>query len=126
MHKILVVEDDADNVEIMEQFLGLCQFQVVVARDGPSGVALAVSERPDLILMDLGLPLPEDGLVATREIRARAGTETIPIIALTARNMPGDIERAREAGCTDFESKPFDFDHLHDKIRQHLTQRSSQ
>ncbi len=120
MPKILVVEDDPNNLEIILRFLKIRKFATVNAMNGPDGVALALSEKPDLILMDLSLPFPEDGLVATRQIRAQAGTETIPIIALTALAMAQDKEKARAAGCNDFESKPVDFKRLLVKIQQCL------
>ena len=120
MPRILVVEDDLTNLEIIVRFLKISQFEVVTAGNGPEGVALALSEKPDLILMDLGLPNPEDGLEATRQIRAQAGTESIPIIAFTARSMAQDKEKARAAGCNDFESKPVDFKRLRVKIQQCL------
>jgi CheY-like chemotaxis protein len=120
MPKILVVEDDLMNLEIIVRFLKLSKFTVVTAANGPDGVALALAEKPDLILMDLGLPEPEDGLEATRQIRAQAGTETLPIIAFTARSMAQDKEKARTAGCNDFESKPVDFKRLLAKIHRWL------
>jgi two-component system cell cycle response regulator DivK len=120
MPKILVVEDDPNNMELILRFLKISKFVTVSAVNGPDGVALAASEKPDLILMDLGLPNPEDGLEATRQIRAQAGTETIPIIAFTARSMANDKEKARLAGCNDFESKPVDFRRLMVKIQQCL------
>ena len=120
MTKILVVEDDPNNLEIILRFLKISKFNAVSAVNGPDGVALASSEKPDLILMDLGLPNPEDGLEATRQIRAQPGTETIPIIAFTARSMANDKEKARLAGCNDFESKPVDFKRLMVKIQQCL------
>jgi CheY-like chemotaxis protein len=122
MRKILVVEDDHNNLEIVVRFLRISKFSVVTAVNGPDGVALALAEKPDLILMDLGLPNPEDGLEATRRIRAQAGTETIPIIAFTARSMAQDKEKAQSAGCNDFESKPVDFKRLLVKIQQCLPQ----
>jgi CheY-like chemotaxis protein len=120
MPKILVVEDDLTNLEIIVRFLKISQFEVVTAANGPEGVALALSEKPDLVLMDLGLPNPEDGLEATRQIRAQPGTRAIPIIAFTARSMAQDKEKARAAGCNDFESKPVDFKRLRVKIQQCL------
>ena len=120
MPKVLVVEDDTNNLEIIVRFLKISKFEVVTATNGPDGVAMALTEKPDLILMDLGLPNPEDGLDATRQIRAQAGTEVIPIIAFTARSMAQDKEKARLAGCDDFESKPVDFKRLKVKIQQCL------
>jgi CheY-like chemotaxis protein len=121
MLKILVVEDDLTNLEIIVRFLKISKFHVVTAETGPDGVALAQAEKPDLILMDLGLPNPEDGLEATRQIRATSVTQTIPIIAFTARSMAQDKEKAQAAGCNDFESKPVDFKRLMLKIQQCLT-----
>jgi two-component system, cell cycle response regulator DivK len=112
MARILVVEDEPNNLEIVTRLLVMFGHEVTSAKDGPSGVALARQERPDLILMDLGLPNHEDGLEATRQIRAEKGTEAIPIIAFTARTMTADVEKARQAGCNDFEGKPFDFRRL--------------
>ncbi len=120
MPKILVVEDDPSNLEIVVRLLKSRKFTVVTAVNGPDGVVAAAAERPDLILMDLGLPEPEDGLLATRQIRDRADTHAIPIIAFTARSMAQDRKKAEEAGCTDFESKPIDFARLLAKIQQHL------
>jgi CheY-like chemotaxis protein len=120
MTKILVVEDDLTNLEIIVRYLEMSKFEVVTAANGPEGVALAQSTKPDLILMDLGLPHPEDGLEATRQIRTQAGTEKIPIIAFTARSMAHDKEKARLAGCNDFESKPVDFKRLRVKMEQCL------
>jgi two-component system cell cycle response regulator DivK len=125
MPKILVVEDDPDNMEIILRFLKIRKFEVVTALDVPTGVALALAEQPDLILMDMGLPNPEDGLEATRQIRAQAGTEKIPIIAFTARAMAQDREKARAVGCNDFESKPVDFKRLLIKIQDCLSRTRS-
>jgi two-component system cell cycle response regulator DivK len=125
MPKILVVEDDPNNLEIIQRFLKLRQFEVVAALDVPTSVRLALTEKPDLILMDMGLPDPEDGLEATRQIRAQAGTETIPIIAFTARAMAQDREKARAAGCNEFESKPVDFKRLLLKIQDCLARTPS-
>jgi CheY-like chemotaxis protein len=120
MPKVLVVEDDPNNLEIILRFLKISKFSVVSATNGPDGVRMALTEQPDLILMDMGLPNPEDGLEATRQIRAQAGTETIPIIAFTARAMAQDKEKARAAGCNEFESKPVDFKRLLVKIQECL------
>jgi CheY-like chemotaxis protein len=120
MRKVLVVEDDPNNLEIIVRFLTISGFAVVSAANGPDGVAAARNEKPDLILMDMGLPNPEDGLEATRQIRGQGGTRTIPIIAFTAFSMAQDKEKARCAGCNDFESKPIDFRRLRVKIQQCL------
>ena len=120
MTKILVVEDDLNNMEIIVRFLRMKKYDVHSATNGPDGVAMARAERPDLILMDLSLPNPEDGLDATRQIRAQAGTEEIPVIAFTAHSMAQDKEKARAAGCNDFESKPVDFKRLLVKIHECL------
>jgi CheY-like chemotaxis protein len=91
-------------------------YTVVVATDGAQGVAMAASERPDLVLMDLSLPVL-DGWEATRRIKAAAETRGIPVIALTAHAMSGDEEKARAAGCDDFDTKPVELDRLLGKIR---------
>ena len=104
MKKILIVEDVELNVELVTQLLE-DDFELAVARDGEQGIAMATSERPDLILMDMSLPLC-DGYEATRRIRA-AGL-AMPIIALSAHAMAGDAERALAAGCDDYLTKPLD------------------
>ena len=114
--KILYVEDNEDNIYVLENRLSRQGHQVVIARDGATGVQLAASERPDLILMDLSLPVL-DGWAATRQIKAAAPTRHIPIIALTANAMTGDREKALAAGCDDFDTKPIEMPRLLDKIR---------
>jgi CheY-like chemotaxis protein len=104
MKKILIVEDVELNVELVTQLLE-DDFELAVARDGEQGIAMATSERPDLILMDMSLPLC-DGYEATRRIRA-AGL-AMPIIGLSAHAMAGDAERALAAGCDDYLTKPLD------------------
>jgi CheY-like chemotaxis protein len=104
MKKILIVEDVELNVELVTQLLE-DDFELAVARDGAQGIAMATSERPDLILMDMSLPLC-DGYEATRRIRA-AGL-AMPIIGLSAHAMAGDAERALAAGCDDYLTKPLD------------------
>jgi CheY-like chemotaxis protein len=121
MPKILVVEDDADNVEIVTRFLRKQNHEVIIAYDGPTGVRLAVSEKPDLILMDERLPNDGDGQKATREIRARPELETTPIIALTAKCMPQDMQEFKTAGCTAIVKKPFDFQVLSQTIASLLS-----
>ena len=113
--KILYVEDNEDNVYVVQQRLARAGYTVVVAPDGEHGLAMAEAERPDLILMDLSLPIL-DGWEATRRLKAAAHTRHIPIIALSAHAMTGDRERALAAGCDDYDSKPVDFARLRGKI----------
>jgi CheY-like chemotaxis protein len=114
--KILYVEDNDDNVYMLENRLKRNGYTVVIARDGAQGVALAVNERPDLILMDLSLPVL-DGWEATRQIKAAPETSRIPVIALTANAMAGDRDKALAAGCDDFDTKPVELPRLLGKIR---------
>ena len=114
--KILYVEDNDDNVYMLENRLKRNGYTVVIARDGAQGVELAVSERPDLILMDLSLPVL-DGWEATRQIKAAPETSAIPVIALTANAMAGDRDKALAAGCDDFDTKPVELPRLLGKIR---------
>jgi two-component system cell cycle response regulator DivK len=114
--KILYVEDNDDNVYMLKNRLTRAGFTVVVATDGTQGVAMATSERPDLILMDLTLP-DIDGKEATRRIKADPATQRIPVIALTVNAMEGDKEQAIAAGCDDFDTKPVELARLLDKIR---------
>ncbi len=116
MTKILYVEDNEDNVYMLTRRLGRKGYEVVVAGDGEQGVAMARSEAPGLILMDLSLPAL-DGWEATRRIKAAPETRDIPVIALSAHAMAGDREKALEAGCDDFDTKPIEFARLLDKIR---------
>jgi CheY-like chemotaxis protein len=114
--KILYVEDNDDNVYMLKSRLTRAGFAVIVAKDGAQGVALAASEKPDLVLMDLSLPVL-DGWEATRRIKTAPETSGIPIIALTAHAMAGDQEKALAAGCDDFDSKPVELNRLLGKIR---------
>jgi CheY-like chemotaxis protein len=114
--KILYVEDNDDNIYMLKNRLTRAGFTVVIATDGAQGVAMAASERPDLVLMDLSLPVL-DGWEATRRIKAAPETSGIPIIALTAHAMSGDAEKALAAGCDDFDTKPVELPRLLDKIR---------
>jgi CheY-like chemotaxis protein len=117
MPKVLYVEDNDDNVYMLKMRLELEDgFEVLVAGDGEQGLAIAAAERPDLILMDLTLPVV-DGWEATRRLRLDPETRTIPIIALTAHAMAGDRERALAAGCDEFDTKPIDLERLLAKIR---------
>lgn len=117
--KVLYVEDNEDNVYMLKRRLTKLQWEVLIAGDGAQGVAMAHEHRPDLILMDLSLPVM-DGWEATRQIKASEATRDIPVIALTANAMAGDKERALQAGCDDFDIKPVDFPRLLDKIRAQL------
>ena len=114
--KILYIEDNEDNIYVLETRLKRQGHVVLIARDGASGVQLASTEQPDLILMDLSLPVL-DGWEATRRIKAAPQTRHIPIIALTANAMAGDREKALVAGCDDFDTKPIDMPRLLDKIQ---------
>ena len=111
MTKILLVEDNEMNRDMLSRRLERRGYEVVVAVDGPEGVLKAQSERPDLILMDMSLPVI-DGWEATRLIRKNPELATVPIIALTAHAMDGDRERAVEAGCNDYDVKPIDLPRL--------------
>ncbi len=115
MKKILIVEDVELNVDLLVQLLE-DNFALVVAGDGAAGVDTAARERPDLILMDMSLPVM-DGWEAARRINADSTLGGIPIIAVTAHAMRGDEERALECGCRDYLSKPIDEDLLFEKIR---------
>jgi len=121
--KILYVEDNEDNIFMLKNRLTRAGHTVVVATDGAQGVAMAASERPDVILMDLSLPVL-DGWQATREIKAAADTKHIPVIALTANAMAGDREKALAAGCDDYDTKPVELPRLLGKIKQ-LAERTS-
>ena len=114
--KILYVEDNEDNIYVLQNRLKRHGHTVVVARDGASGVQLATTEQPDLILMDLSLPVL-DGWEATRQIKAAQQTRHIPVIALTANAMTGDREKALAAGCDEFDTKPIVIPRLLEKIR---------
>ena len=119
--KILYVEDNDDNVYVVRQRLTRAGFTVLVAADGAQGIALATAEQPDLILMDLSLPIL-DGWEATRRLKEATRTKHIPIIALSAHAMTGDREKALAAGCDDYDTKPIDFERLRAKIDAFLSQ----
>jgi CheY-like chemotaxis protein len=114
--RILYVEDNDDNIYMLKNRLTRAGFTVIIATDGAQGVAMAASEQPDLILMDLTLP-KVDGEEATRRIKADPATQRIPVIALTANAMSGDREKALAAGCDDFDTKPVELPRLLGKIR---------
>lgn len=116
MPKILLVEDNEMNRDMLSRRLKRKGFEVVLAVDGQEGIDLAQSQAPDLILMDMSLPVV-DGWEATRLLKAQPGTRTIPVIALTAHAMAGDREKALEAGCDDYDIKPIDLERLLGKIQ---------
>ena len=118
MKKIQVVEDDEFNRDLLEQLLE-DDYQVLMAVDGADCLQVTERERPDLILMDLSLPVI-DGWEATRRIKGDEALKSIPVIALTAHAMRGDEEKAREAGCDDFLIKPIDEEILYEKLRRLL------
>ena len=111
MPKILIVEDNEMNSDMLSRRLERRGFTVVLAVDGGEGVAKAKSEMPDLVLMDMSLPVM-NGWEATQAIRADASMAQLPVIALTAHSMPGDREKAMEAGCNDYDTKPIDLPRL--------------
>jgi CheY-like chemotaxis protein len=123
MPKILLVEDNEMNRDMLSRRLERKGYQVVCAVDGQLGLELAARERPDLILMDMSLPVL-DGWEATRRLKADAATRGIPVIALTAHAMASDEQKAREAGCDDFDTKPIELPRLLAKIEA-LLPRSS-
>lgn len=116
MAKILLVEDNEMNRDMLSRRLIRKGFQVIMALDGEQGVAMAKSEAPDLILMDMSLP-KIDGWEATRQLRSFPEYKSLPIIALTAHAMAGDKEKAIEAGCDDYDTKPIEFPRLLEKIQ---------
>jgi two-component system cell cycle response regulator DivK len=115
LNKILLVEDNEMNRDMLSRRLERKGYEVVIAVDGQAGVDMASSAGPDLILMDLSLPVM-DGWEATRRIKADAATQNIPVIALTAHAMAGDEQKALEAGCDDYDTKPVELNRLLGKI----------
>ena len=115
MTKVLYVEDNEDNIYMLKNRLSRKGYTVLIATDGAQGVAMAAAEQPELILMDLSLPVL-DGWEATRQIKAAEMTRHIPVIALSAHAMTGDREKALAAGCDDFDSKPIELDRLIGKM----------
>ena len=120
MPKILLVEDNEMNRDMLSRRLQRKDFEVEIAVDGQAGVNMASSHSPDLILMDLSLPVM-DGWEAIRVLKADPGTAAIPIIALTAHAMAGDEAKARDAGCDDYDTKPVNFARLLGKISDLLS-----
>jgi two-component system cell cycle response regulator DivK len=115
MTKILLVEDNEMNRDMLSRRLVRRGFQVVFAMDGQQGIDLARSERPDIVLMDMSLPVI-DGWEATRRLKADDATRSVPVIGLTAHAMAGDREKAIEAGCDHYDTKPVELDRLISKI----------
>jgi two-component system cell cycle response regulator DivK len=121
--KVLYVEDNDDNVYMLKMRLELLgDFEVVAAEDGEKGCAMVLSERPDLILMDLEMPRV-DGWEATRRLKADPQTRDIPIIALSAHALAGEREKALAAGCDEFDTKPIEFERLVATLRRVLAAR---
>ena len=114
--KILYIEDNEDNILILKRRLGRQGYEVIFAMDGAEGIAMVAEHKPDLILMDLSLPVM-DGWEATRRLKAAPETRSIPIVALTSHAMVCEREKALAAGCDDFDTKPVEFQRLLGKIR---------
>jgi two-component system cell cycle response regulator DivK len=118
--RILVVEDHEDNRQILRDLLASGGFDMIEARDGARAISAAEADHPDLILMDIQLPVI-DGYEATRRIKANPALKEIPIIIVTSYALSGDDEKAREAGCDDYVAKPFSPRQLLAKIRRHIS-----
>lgn len=120
MIRILYVEDNDDNIYMLKMRLEMLEgFEVLVAQDGQAGYETAASEKPDLILMDLEMPVV-DGWEATRRLKSDPGTSDIPIIALSAHALTGAREKALAVGCDEFDTKPVEFERLIEKIHRLL------
>ena len=117
MTKVLLVEDNEMNRDMLSRRLTRRGFQVVCAMDGQQGVDLTRSEKPDIILMDMSLPVM-DGWEATRRVKSDGATRNVPVIGLTSHAMSGDREKAIEAGCDDYDTKPVELDRLIGKIER--------
>jgi len=124
MPRILLVEDNEFNRDMLSRRLQRKGFDVIIAEDGESGIRLAQESRPDLILMDMDLPVL-DGWEATRRLKADPAMSSIPVVALTAHAMKSDHDRAMASGCDDFATKPIEFTVLLDKITRALSAGSS-
>ena len=120
MHKILLVEDNEMNRDMLSRRLQRKGFEVIIAIDGEEGVCMAAAHDPDLILMDISLP-GKDGYTSTRELKADPATQSIPIIALTANAMNGDRQRCLDSGCDEYETKPVDLPRLLAKMQSLLS-----
>ena len=119
MSKILLIEDNEMNRDMLSRRLERKGFEVVIAVDGQQGIETVNSNRPDLILMDMSLPVM-DGWEATRQLKANPDTKEIPIIGLSAHAMAGDREKAMDAGCDDYDTKPVELPRLLDKMSGYL------
>src|SRR3954469_9853282 len=119
MPRILIVEDNEENRDVLARRLKRRGYDVIAAGDGQQGVDMARAERPDLVLMDMNMPVL-DGWQATKLLRAADATKALPVIGLTAHAMAGDRERALEAGCTEYHTKPVDFPRLMGQIEELL------
>lgn len=118
--KILLVEDNELNADMLSQRLKRKGYEITLATNGEKAIQLAKKSLPDLILMDMGLPVL-DGWEATRQLKADPKTKNIPVLALTAHSMVGDRKRTLEAGCDDYDTKPVDFPRLIEKIEKLLS-----
>ena len=119
MHKVLLVEDNAENCDALSRRLQRRGYDVIIATDGKQGVAMAQAEAPDVILLDISLP-EMDGWEVTERLKADQATRPIPVIALTAHAMVSDRVGALRAGCDDYDTKPIDIGRLLSKIETHL------
>lgn len=124
MPKVLLVEDNEANRDMLSRRLTRNGYDVVMAEDGDQAVRMAASENPDIVLMDMSLPVI-DGWEATRRLKAGDGTRGIPVIALTAHAMAGDREKALEAGCDDYDTKPIELPRLLEKMQMLLARMQS-
>ena len=124
MPKILLVEDNEMNRDMLSRRLIRSGYEIILAVDGAQGVAMAASAAPDLVLMDMSLPVL-DGWEATRRLKGDPATRGLPVIALTAHAMAGDEAKAREAGCDDFDTKPVEYTRLLSKIEGLLQKRKA-
>ena len=120
MPRVLLVEDNEMNRDMLSRRLIRRGFEVSLATDGQQGVDMAVTESPNIILLDMSLPVL-DGWAAARELKANPTTQSIPVIALTAHAMAGDRDRAMQAGCDDYDTKPIEFPRLIEKMDRLLT-----
>ncbi len=123
MTRILIVEDNEMNRDMLSKRLSRRGYEILIAVDGREGIEKTRADRPDLVLMDMSLP-EVDGWDATRQLKADAETRKIPIIALTAHAMAGDRAKALDAGCDDYDSKPVEFERLLEKMERFLNRQT--